>query len=156
MFGSPLSFGILVGTIGVTIAGQCFRAPTVEASKFGEIWLPPLALKPLDRQAATDSGGWRAGQQWRRARISSTCCTSFVDRQVADILRAQLASFKQPPARCVAPCAPPFCSSRRDRYHCALYFSASSDAFFFAFNSSHRRGLSRTQLCRSGKLDRTL
>ena len=52
MFGSPLSFGNLVGTIGVTIVGKCFRAPTVEASKSGEIWLPPLALKPFRRVQA--------------------------------------------------------------------------------------------------------
>ena len=36
----------------MTIVGKCFRAPTVEASKSGEIWLPPLALKPFRRVQA--------------------------------------------------------------------------------------------------------
>ena len=50
MLGPPNSFGNLVGTIGVTIVGKCFRAPTVEASKSGEIWLPSLALKPYEAE----------------------------------------------------------------------------------------------------------
>lgn len=48
MFGPPHSFGNLVQTIGVTIVGKRFRAPTVETSKSAEIRLPQLALKPYE------------------------------------------------------------------------------------------------------------
>jgi hypothetical protein len=32
------------------VVGKCFRAPAVEASKSGEIWLPSLALKPYEAE----------------------------------------------------------------------------------------------------------